>query len=555
MASRVLNVTITGDAKSLNRALGSVDSQTGKVESRLTKFSTATKAALAGAAVGGAALLVKGLSDSIHAAADAEKSQARLQTQLRASGIAYRDHAREIENTIQKTSRLAGLDDEDLQDAFTNIVRASGNVSQSLKLTGLAADIARAKHIDVAKAGQLLGRVVDGNVNALGRYGVSVTKGASVTQALGQIQAKFSGQAAAYGRTSAGAQDRFRVATENLQEAIGKKLLPVVTRITVALSKFTEQMTDGTGAGGRFAKRMHDTAQALGPLFSAIGKVAGALTNVVEWFSRAAANVSLFVEDVRDGTRQTGSFGAKLHAVGVTIVNLEKTFAKISLAIVNGITLPFRAAAAALGSVVEKIQWLIDHIPKIPSPGKAISGLIGKISVAPNTGIKGNPNAQLPDDINAALAVAELSPDSGDDLAALGRAQNFWQTALRVAQARGSNAAIANAASNLKGINDQIASLTTPTSSDTLPTSDTTTLPEIDPSRQADIDSRNANTQALQQLADELAKSNAHAGAVSRVSLDAAWKALADLVSGQISGYNGYMGRAQTAGAGSTFRL
>jgi hypothetical protein len=59
----------------------------------------------------------------VDAAMDAQKSQARLEAQLKASGISFRAHAKEIDAVIQKHSQLAGLDDEDLQDAFTNIVR------------------------------------------------------------------------------------------------------------------------------------------------------------------------------------------------------------------------------------------------------------------------------------------------------------------------------------------------------------------------------------------------------------------------------------------------
>jgi hypothetical protein len=151
-------------------------------------------------------------------------------TQLKASGIAYKAHAKQIDNVIQKTSRLSGLDDEDLQDSFTNIVRVTGDVNKSLKLTGLAADFARAKHMDVAKAGEIVGKVAGGNTGILSRYGIQIDKGATATEALGKLQQKFKGQAEAYGKTTAGSMDRVSVATENLGEQVGAKLTPLLAK-------------------------------------------------------------------------------------------------------------------------------------------------------------------------------------------------------------------------------------------------------------------------------------------------------------------------------------
>src|SRR3954466_1740952 len=79
---------------------------------------------------------------------------------------------------------------------------------------------------------------------------------ATAQKALGELQKRLGGQAEAYGKTAAGAQDRFRVAVENLQEKIGGALLPVVTDVAGKAAKFVDQMTRGTGAGGRFADKL-----------------------------------------------------------------------------------------------------------------------------------------------------------------------------------------------------------------------------------------------------------------------------------------------------------
>lgn len=243
-----------------------------------SKFAAIGKAAAIGfgAGIGGAALAVKGFAN---AAIEAQKSQARMQTQLKASGISYKAHAKQIDDVIQRVSKLSGLDDEDLQDSFTNIVRVTGDVNKSLKLTGLAADFARAKHMDVAKAGEIVAKVAGGNTGILARYGIQIDKGASSTEALGALQQKFAGQAKAYGETTAGAQDRFGVAVENLQETLGQKLLPVLANVANAAASFINGLQTGEGVGQKVRDvfgQVREKVSGLGETFQGlidIGKV------------------------------------------------------------------------------------------------------------------------------------------------------------------------------------------------------------------------------------------------------------------------------------------
>src|SRR4051812_18219823 len=249
MATRALNVVITGDSKGIGVAARETEGHFRAIQ-RSAKITGQAVRIGFGIAAAGTLVGVAALKKSAEAAKEAEASHARMAAQLKASGVSYRAHAREIDNVIQKTSRLAGLDDEDLQDAFTNIVRSTGSVSKGLRGIGLAADIARAKHIDVARAGQLVGKVASGNVTALARYGIQIDKNSTSQQALAELQRRFAGQAEAYGKTAAGAQDRFSVAIENVQEKLGAKLLPALGKAANAVSGFLTGIDRGTGAGG-----------------------------------------------------------------------------------------------------------------------------------------------------------------------------------------------------------------------------------------------------------------------------------------------------------------
>jgi hypothetical protein len=290
-----VQVSITADPSGLKKGVRDAEGDLGRLQrtgkSSVGGLGTAFKAAsglIAGAAV------ADQIRETVKAAQESEVSQKKLQAQLKALGISYRDHAKEIDNVIQKTSQLSGLDDEDLQDAFTNVARATGSVSTALKDMSLVADIARAKHMDVAKAGELVAKVHNGNVGALKRMGIAITpvtaaqdklkestkhataeqtraakeadKTATAQKALGELQKRLGGQAEAYGKTSAGAQDRFRVAVENLREKLGEKLLPIIAKVADKAAKFVQQMTDGTGAGGRFADKLKEIADRIRPI-------------------------------------------------------------------------------------------------------------------------------------------------------------------------------------------------------------------------------------------------------------------------------------------------
>lgn len=231
MAERQPKVSIIGDASRLVRAFRTASSATDKFSKgarnnsrHLDRLSTA--ATVAGAAVLG--LAVVGLKKSAAAAVEAEASNARLAAQLTTMGKNSAVVRGQIDQTVQSLSRMSGFDDEQLQDAFTTLVRTTGNVSKSQQELGLVADIARGRQISLAQAAAIVNRVNVGNVGSLKRLGIEVDKNTTKQQAFGMLQQKFAGQAAAYGQTAAGAQERLGVAMENAFEAVGVALTPLI---------------------------------------------------------------------------------------------------------------------------------------------------------------------------------------------------------------------------------------------------------------------------------------------------------------------------------------
>src|SRR5687768_12576904 len=170
--ARKLTVQIVGDSRSLERAFAKSE----KATSRFQRTSRRLGLAAGVAAGGGVVLLAKGLTDSAKAAVESEKAQTRLRSALKGANVSYAKHGKAIQDAIDKTSKLAALDDEDLSDAFSKLVRTSGSVEDAMKGMALAADIARARNISLEAATKIVEKAHVGQLRGLKGIGVEIGK-------------------------------------------------------------------------------------------------------------------------------------------------------------------------------------------------------------------------------------------------------------------------------------------------------------------------------------------------------------------------------------------
>lgn len=234
-ASRKLEVVIAGDSRQLERAFSrsakASESFGKRVQGGAVKSLKAVGLIAGGALVVGVGAAALGLKKAASAAAEAEASNARLAAQLKTMGKNTTIVRGQIDKTVQSLSMMSGFDDEDLQDAFTNLVRTTGSVTKAQAELGLVADVARGRQISLAAASTMINRVNAGNVTSLKRYGIEVDKNTTKEQALALLRKKFAGQAEQYGKTAAGAQERLGVAMENAFEQVGVALTPLIAEV------------------------------------------------------------------------------------------------------------------------------------------------------------------------------------------------------------------------------------------------------------------------------------------------------------------------------------
>lgn len=269
MARRV-EVQLVGDSRSLERAFDRSERKAREFDTAIGRTRTSlkgyAKAGAVGAAIAGTALLGRVLATSAQEAKEAQVAQAQLRQALKASGKSYKQYGTEIEDAITKTSKLAAIDDELVSDSFAKLLRTTGNVDKAMEGMALAADIVRARNMSLDSATKIVERTLNGQYLSLRRVGVQIDTNATSLEAIEKAQKKFAGSAEAYGKTAAGAQERFAVAVENLQEKIGTKLLPVLTKLAIKATEFIEWAERNWP---RFQQKVEEMWAVVKPIFDA----------------------------------------------------------------------------------------------------------------------------------------------------------------------------------------------------------------------------------------------------------------------------------------------
>jgi hypothetical protein len=353
---RTISVEIIGDASSLERSFKRASRDAAKFDRSMDRTfrgviagsgafrSLGRSVAFASSAFLGGAGFVAAITSTIKAAENSQKVLGQTRNAVQRSGLSWREYGKRIQDVSKATSQLSGFDDERLLSTFSNLVRRTGNVNEALKLNALAANVARGRNIELEQAQQLVLKASIGNVGALRRLGINLDKNATSAQALDLLQRKYAGSAAAYGKTAAGAQDRFRVAVENLQEAVGKQLLPSIANYLnkgadwLNQTKNQKQVADDVRQVLQVLKTVIDNVKGA---FEGLNKITGSTTATVKLLfaafvafktAKIASSIGLLASSVgRVGTNAATSTG-KVRGLRGALGALPETVA-ITLAV------------------------------------------------------------------------------------------------------------------------------------------------------------------------------------------------------------------------------
>lgn len=383
-----------------------------KVSRKVDGLKSTAKTVGAAFAAAGATAFAKG---AIEQARESIKVQKQSEAVLKSTGGQAGVTASHIENLANKLSNLAGVDDELIQSGenvlltFTKIRNQAGRNNDIFdQATGLALDMSKALGTDlqgsIIQVGKALNDPIKG-VTALRRVGVSFTKAqqdqiktlvetgdllGAQKLILGELRTEFGGSAKAQATDA----DRMKVAWENLQETLGKKLIPVMEKVASFIVKHQKLILPlaaviGTVLVAAFIAWAHAAVVAAGAAISSMASAAAAAAATALSFVIAfapviaigAAVALLALVVIKNWDTIKSAIGAAIGFIQGLIGGLIETFRKIPgwiadamKGLANIITAPYRAAFNAIArlwnSTVGKLSFKIPGwVPGIGGKG------------------------------------------------------------------------------------------------------------------------------------------------------------------------------------------
>jgi len=236
--------TITANAtqalatfKGVNTQLKIMDAQakkTGVALAALNKsilMATAAAKAFGVFAAGFAAYGVKEIMDL-------QVAYNRLGQTMSAVGISTAENRTRAADLAQSYEDL-GFDAANASDALSILLQSTKDLEKSTTLLNVAANLARARTMDLSTAARLVGRAQAGNARIFTMFGITLDKNKSKAEATKEAFEKLSqvigGQAVAYTQTLQGQLTILGKKIENVAEGIGAVLLPYLQKFVGAL--------------------------------------------------------------------------------------------------------------------------------------------------------------------------------------------------------------------------------------------------------------------------------------------------------------------------------
>lgn len=214
------------DGRGLDRGI----KQFSQLETKGQKASFAIRKAAIPAAVAVAGLAAGALV-AAKAAAEDEAAQDKLAGTLRRVTGANQAALDATEDYISKLSQSVGVADDELRPALGKLATATGDVTKSQELLGLALDVSAQTGKPLEAVTTALSKAYGGNLGALNKlipgFDQGIIKSKDFEKAQDELAKMTGGAAAESAATAAGRFRTFQISLEETKEAIGSALLPV----------------------------------------------------------------------------------------------------------------------------------------------------------------------------------------------------------------------------------------------------------------------------------------------------------------------------------------
>ena len=206
----------------------------------------------AGAAMG---VLAVQIGKAVKAAAEDQKAQEQLELAIRNNTSANTDQIKAVEDVIGKMEMQKAVADDELRPAYGNLIRATGDVAKAQDLLNLALDISSATGRDLQSVTLALSKAQTGQVSALTRLGIPLDAAAVKSKDLDAIQAdlavRFAGASDAAAASAEGGMAKLQIALDNTYEAVGYRLLPVISDYITVLGDLASKALAAEGGNNK----------------------------------------------------------------------------------------------------------------------------------------------------------------------------------------------------------------------------------------------------------------------------------------------------------------
>jgi hypothetical protein len=223
---------------------------------------------------------------SVKAFAEDENAARSLGMTLKNLNLDYLGASESVNTYISNLEKQTGVLDDELRPAMDRLLRATGSLTESQKLLGLALDISAGTGKNLTTVSQGLQKAYLGNNASLGRLGVGLTKAELSTSSFLQIQERltelFAGQATSAANSYLGSMNKLTIASNNAKEVIGKDLLDAMQLIsgdqgiggaTTAMEGFATEIGNVIYGIGVLSSKIN-SLPVFKDLFGALGDVA-----------------------------------------------------------------------------------------------------------------------------------------------------------------------------------------------------------------------------------------------------------------------------------------
>lgn len=310
--SVILNIVSAFDEKGIRKAqkaFAQLETTTQKASYAMKQWGGPATTAAIGAVT---AELVR----AVKAAAEDQKSQEQLKIALENTVGANQQQVAAVEDSVTALMYQTATADDELRPALSKLVRATQDVTQAQSLLKLALDISAGSGRDLSSVTSALSRAALGSFTALTKLGIPLDQNAikakDLDGVLSGLASSFAGAASKNAQTFEGQLKTLKIAVGELEENVGKQLIPILSDYAAVLVSLTTDTANAESSTKTWFDRLKSgigylisNTPALGPALKALGFVNDKIREQAESLKQNSQVTSRVTKNFRDLTLVT----------------------------------------------------------------------------------------------------------------------------------------------------------------------------------------------------------------------------------------------------------